>query len=238
MPTPAGVDARLWESMTRGAAFPGMQPGTPVMQPGAPGTAMTARAEQLSPADLALTPGMVRERGQAFLRSIQGSDQTAVSEYESVAQAKAWGGSTCSAAALVAVLRAAGQNVKISDVMKEMPGGMTIALGLLSRSSLVNAANTFGAGATDDVRNYEELKAATDNGQPVIVSIRNAKFPDGHFIVVTGVDDRGITCADSSRLNLTSISKSELLRTWDSRGIRIEGFTPNAAPARGTTRSA
>ena len=77
--------------------------------------------------------------------------------------------------------------------MKAMPGGMTIKLGLVSRPSLVNAANQFGAKATDDVKSYEALKEATDNGQPVLVDIRNGKFPEGHWIVVTGVDENGVT---------------------------------------------
>src|SRR5690606_26303180 len=149
------------------------------------------------------------EAAQAFLASIKGFDQTRVSEYESAAQARAWGYSTFSAASLAAVLKAAGQDVKVSDIMKEMPGGMTIALGLVSRPSLVHAANKFGARASDDVRSYGALKEATENGQPVLVDIRNSKFPEGHWIVVTGVDENGVKCADSSRYNLTSIPKGE-----------------------------
>ena len=122
--------------------------------------------------------------------------------------------------------------------MKAMPGGMTIKLGLVSRPSLVNAANQFGAKATDDVAGYESLKEATDKGQPVLVSIRNGKFPEGHWIVVTGVDDNGIKCADSSRYDLTSIPRSEFTRSWDNRGIRLEGLTPTAAPARANVQSA
>ncbi len=136
------------------------------------------------------------------------------------------------------MLRAAGKDVKIADVMKEMPGGMTIKLGLVSRPSLVNAASQFGATATDDVRGLEALKETTDNGVPVLVSIRNGKFPEGHWIVVTGVDENGIRCADSSRYDLTSISKGEFLKSWDNRGIRVEGLTPTASPARANVQSA
>ena len=202
---------------------------------------LAGQAEQLSPTVQALTPAMIREQGQAFLRSIKGFDQTSVGEYESVAQARAWGLSTCSAASLTAVLRAAGQDVKIADVMKAMPGGMTIKLGLVSRPSLVNAANQFGAKATDEAMTYESLKQATDSGQPVLVDIRNGKFPEGHWIVVTGVDENGIRCADSSRYDLTSIPRGELQRSWSGRGIRLEGLTPTvptAAPARPGVRSA
>jgi uncharacterized protein YvpB len=239
-PAPAGIDARLWESLSRGVQFRGTMPGTSV--PGSQGTFtgvnMAQRAEQLDPAALAMTPAMIREQGQAFLSSIEGFDQTSVGEYDSVAQARAWGYSTCSAASLTAVLKAAGQDVKIADVMKQMPGGMTIQLGLVSRPSLVNAANQFGAKATDDVQSYEALKAATDKGQPVLVDIRNGKFPEGHWIVVTGVDENGVRCADSSRYDLTSIPRGEFQRSWSSRGIRIEGLNPTAAPARANVQSA
>jgi hypothetical protein len=234
------VDPRLWESLVRGtpiqispaAAAPGNQGGPDGT------TALADRGEQLDAATLAGMPG-TREANQAFLSSIKGFDQTLTSEYDSVAQARAWGYSTCSAASLTAVLKAAGQSVRIADVMKEMPGGMTIALGLVSRPSLVNAANKFGAKATDDVVGYEALKQATDSGQPVLLDIRNGKFPEGHWIVVTGVDDKGVRTADSSRYNLTSISKGELLSSWKSgRGIRLEGLTPTAAPGRPSTQSA
>jgi hypothetical protein len=236
-PPPAGVDARLWESLTRGAQFAGLPANAAPLTPDAI-TAMTAGAQQLAPSVQAIAPAMIREQGQAFLRSIKGFDQTSVGEYESAAQARAWGHSTCSAASLTAVLRAAGQDVKIADVMKAMPGGMTIKLGLVSRPSLVNAANQFGARAADDVKGYEALKEATDAGQPVLVSIRNGKFPEGHWIVVTGVDADGIRCADSSRYDMTSMSRAEFTRSWDSRGIRLEGLTPIAAPARANIQSA
>jgi uncharacterized protein YvpB len=235
---PAGVDARLWESLTRGAQFATVPAGAVAPVTPEALTMMARQVEQLAPGVQALTPAMLREQGQAFLRSIKGFDQTNVGEYESVAQARAWGLSTCSAASLTAVLRAAGQDVKIADVMKAMPGGMTIKLGLVSRPALVNAANQFGAKATDDVTSYEALKEATDAGQPVLVSIRNGKFSEGHWIVVTGVDEGGIRCADSSRYDMTSMSRSEFTRSWDSRGIRLEGLTPTAAPARANVQSA
>jgi len=238
---PAGVDARLWESLMRGGTFP-VQPLNAAAPAAAP-TQVAAAGTRTEPVAQAISPAMIRERQQSFLSTIRGSDQTSVNEYESVAQARAWGLSTCSAASLTAVLRAAGQDVRISDVMEEMPGGMTIKLGLVSRPSLVNAANAFGAKATDDVTSYDALKQATENGQPVLVDIRNGRFPEGHWIVVTGVDENGIRCADSSRYDLTSIPRGEFLRSWSSRGIRLEGLTPGLSapattPARPNAKSA
>ncbi|MGE3273308.1 MAG: C39 family peptidase [Chloroflexota bacterium] len=232
MAPPPGVDARLWESLVRGTPIVGAPANaTPASDNGAQVVAMGNRIEAVEPTAQAVTPAMIREQGQAFLRSIKGFDQTKVDEYENVAQARAWGYSTCSAASLTAVLRAAGQDVRVADVMREMPGGMTIKLGLVSRPSLVNAANHFGAKATDDVTSYEALKEATDNGQPVLVDNRNGKFPEGHWIVVTGVDENGIQCADSSRYDMTTMPRGEFLRSWSSRGIRLEGLTPTATPA-------
>jgi uncharacterized protein YvpB len=231
MSPPPGVDARLWESLVRGTPLQGAPATAAAAVANGAGhvTAMAANSPT-QPITQAITPAMIREQGQSFLRSIKGFDQTKVDEYENVAQAKAWGYSTCSAASLTAVLKAAGQDVKVADVMKEMPGGMTIKLGLVSRPSLVNAANKFGATATDDVTNYDALKQATENGQPVLVDIRNGKFPEGHWIVVTGVDDNGIQCADSSRYDMTTMPKGDFMRSWSSRGIRLEGLAPKSAP--------
>ena len=165
-----------------------------------------------------------------FMRSIKGFDQTKASEYDSAAQARTWGYSSCSAASLTAVLRAAGKDVKVSDVMREMPNGMTVALGLVSRPALVNAANAFGAKATDDVTSYEGLRAATEAGQPVLVDVRNRKFPEGHFVVVTGVDEDGVRVADSSRYDLTHIPKGEFMGAWSGKGIRVDGLVPASRP--------
>lgn len=224
-PLTTSVDARLWESLGRSAPLllgPAAMASIPNLN----------NVESLEPATQAISPVAARERGQEFLASIKGFDQTLTSEYESPAQARAWGYSTCSAASLTAVLRAAGQDVKIADVMKAMPGGMTIKLGLVSRPALMNAASQFGARATEDVTSYESLKAATDNGQPVLVDLRNSRFPEGHWIVVTGVDENGIRCADSSRYDLTSIPRGEFQRSWSGRGIRLEGLTPSVGAAR------
>ncbi len=69
-PTPAGVDARLWASLTRGTTFTGMPTGAGAPLTPEAITAMAGRVEQLEPTVQAITPAMIREQGQAFLRSI------------------------------------------------------------------------------------------------------------------------------------------------------------------------
>ena len=156
-----------------------------------------------------------------FSSRIRGFDQTNAAEYESVAQARAWGYSTCSAAALTAVLRGAGLPVRIADVMQAMPGGLTPQLGLVSRPALVNAAREFGLQASDDQMTYQQLAQATQSGQAVLVDVTNGRFPEGHWLVVTGVSPEGVRVADSSRYDLTFIPAGDFLAGWSGRGIRI-----------------
>lgn len=155
--------------------------------------------------------------------AVQRVDQASHAEYDNVAQARLWGGSTCSAASLTAVLRSRGSTVRIADVMRAMPGGLTPELGLVSRPSLVEAAEKFGLRARDDVRTLDDLRKATSSGAPVLVDIRNQKFPDGHWLVVKGVKGNQVDVADSSGLRLTSLPVDQFLRDWSGKGIRVGG---------------
>ncbi len=67
-PPPTGVDARLWESLTRGAMVAGTPAGAAAPLTPDAITAMAGRVEHLEPAVQALTPATIREHGQAFLR--------------------------------------------------------------------------------------------------------------------------------------------------------------------------
>jgi len=142
-------------------------------------------------------------------------------EYDSAAQHSTWRSSTCSAASLTAVLRGRGLPVRIADVMRAMPGGMTPELGLVSRPRLVNAAARFGLSAHDEAMTYDALRQAVAAGQPVLVDVTNARFPEGHWMVVTGADTTGVRLADSSGYNLTHLTHAEFLNGWSRRGIRI-----------------
>ena len=148
-------------------------------------------------------------------------DQTDPNEYDSPAQARLWGGSTCSAAALTMVLRAQGQRVRIADVLRELQGGITVERGLVSRPALVRAAARFGLEARDEPLSYDALRRAVASGQPVLVDVTDARFPEGHWLVVTGADAQGVQVADSSGYRLTRLNHDEFQRAWSGRGIRI-----------------
>jgi ABC-type bacteriocin/lantibiotic exporter with double-glycine peptidase domain len=106
--------------------------------------------------------------------------------------------------------------------MRAMPGALTPQLGLISRSGLIDAAARFGLAPRDDVTSYEALAAATGRGQPVLVDVRNTQFPEGHWMVVTAADSRGVTVVDSSGYRLTSMARQEFVDSWSGRGIRVQ----------------
>jgi hypothetical protein len=155
--------------------------------------------------------------------AIKRVDQGSAAEYENTAQARTWSGSTCSAASLTAVLRSRGLNVRIADVMRAMPGALTPELGLVSRPGLVKAAEKFGLSARDDIRTFNDLKRASTSGDPVLVDVRNKKFPEGHWLVVRNVTPTDVEVVDSSGYRIKSMSHDQFLRDWSGRGIRING---------------
>jgi len=162
---------------------------------------------------------------------IQAIDQTDAREYDSLAQARLWGGSTCSATALTAVLRSRGVSASIADVLRAMGGGITVERGLVSRPALVAAAARFGVQAQDNVTSYDALQQATAAGQPVLVDVTNGRFPEGHWLVVTGADQRGVSVVDSSGYHLTAMSRDEFQAAWSKRGIRIMNAPQSPAMA-------
>ncbi|MFN0074112.1 MAG: cysteine peptidase family C39 domain-containing protein [Chloroflexota bacterium] len=164
--------------------------------------------------------GSSTNRVESAMRRV---DQGSVSEYDNVAQARLWGGSTCSAASLTAVLRSRGINVRIADVMKAMPGALTPELGLISRQGLVQAAEKFGLRAQDDVRTMDDLRRTTATGAPVMVDVRSARFPEGHWLVVKKVTAAAVEVVDSSGYRMTSIPADQFLREWSGKGIRVNG---------------
>jgi hypothetical protein len=158
-------------------------------------------------------------------------------EYATPAEARRWGGSSCSAAALCAVLRSTGKNVKVGDVVRvlERAHGITVAQGLVSRPALAATARKFGLQADDRSLSYDQLAQAASQ-HPVLVDIRNARFPEGHWLVVTGADATGVDIVDSSAFQLTRMSRSEFQTAWRGGAVRLSpgseepaGLPPNSA---------
>ncbi len=180
----------------------------------------------LSPASLKLPSAVPVQPSGTPRRSIPGTVrpvlQADTAEYASIDEARRWGGSSCSAAALTAVLRGAGSTARVGDVVRtlEKAGGITVARGLVSRPALVATAREYGLAATDRAMSYEQLAGATQAG-PVLVDITNARFPAGHWLVVTGVDSGGVSVVDSSGYRSTHLTRAEFQAAWSGRGIVV-----------------
>jgi ABC-type bacteriocin/lantibiotic exporter with double-glycine peptidase domain len=112
--------------------------------------------------------------------------------------------------------------VKVGDIVRvlEGAGGITVAQGLVSRPALLATARKFGLGAEDRALSYDQLAAATRE-HPVLVDITNAKFPEGHWLVVTGTDPTGVNIVDSSGYRLTRMSRSEFQAAWSGRAVQL-----------------
>ena len=164
-------------------------------------------------------PGLPAAPGS--LGAIPRVSQGDPAQYDGQYPVGVWACCTCSAASLTAVARGFGRPVRIADTMRLMPGAITTRLGLVSRPALVSAARALGFGATDDVIGYEHLRTATAAGQPVLVDITNGMFPQGHWLVVTGVGDDGVRVVDSAGTKLTFIARSTFVPSWSGRGIRV-----------------
>ncbi len=148
--------------------------------------------------------------------------QREVAEYRSAQEAATWGPSACSAATLTAVLRSRGSNARIADVIDRLGPNIDRQRGLLDRRALSRVASELGLANTIRSLDYNGLRQAVQAGQPVMTDVTNAQFPAGHWLVVTGVDDGGVTVVDSSGYNLTRIDRQTWERSW-SRSALVVG---------------
>ncbi|MCC7104533.1 MAG: C39 family peptidase [Chloroflexi bacterium] len=168
--------------------------------------------------ELARSAGGPTVRAREPIVAVSQSDPA---EYASSAQFREWSGSSCSAAALTSVLRASGVPARVADVLRALGNGITPSLGLVSRPALVAAARQFGLAARDDVTSYQALQRAVASGQPVLVDVTNSRFPEGHWLVVTGAGASGVTVADSSGFRLRAMGRDELMASWSGHGVRL-----------------
>ncbi|HEU5441272.1 MAG TPA: C39 family peptidase [Ktedonobacterales bacterium] len=126
--------------------------------------------------------------------------------YDSYQQFLDWKGAACSAAATSEILTAWGvKGATIGRVIDLMGTDISQNGGLISEDGFQRAASHFGYRA--DIRHdlsYKQILYLTNYlSVPVIVNVRISYgyyhfFDTGHFLVVTGGDDQGVSIVDSS----------------------------------------
>lgn len=159
------------------------------------------------------------------------------SQYESAAQYHLWAYSTCSAAAMTAVINAYGHNYRLADILKveANQGQITPELGLLyGVSSVARTVALFGFKAVAlDSTTLDSILAAANSGTPVIVGFRDpVDFPTGHILVVKGGSGNTVDMVDSSKLNFQSLSRERFLHFYDGFAVLV---TPINATANDTS---
>jgi hypothetical protein len=137
--------------------------------------------------------------------------------YDSISQFYDWKGAACSAAALSEVLNAwSVPHVNIGRMIDVMQPDISPSAGLLTMQGFQRGAAAFGyradLGAGYSL-SYKQLLYITNYlGLPVIVNVRISWgyyhfFDGGHFLVVTGGDDQGLSIVDSSTYYIQYLQK-------------------------------
>jgi hypothetical protein len=165
----------------------------------------------------------VSKASQSIVRIAQ-LDQN---QYSSQDEYSTWSPSACSVAAMTEIINAYGHSYRLTDILKVESGlhEITPELGLLEDKGIYRTMAQFGFKRVPLERaKLDAAIAVANQGHPVIISFANSGYwPGGHILVLRGGDAQHVNLADSSRLNLKVVPRSQFLQWWT-------GFTALAVP--------
>lgn len=145
-------------------------------------------------------------------------DSAVRSAYRTDYQWQVWSYSSCSGIAMTMVMNAYGKNLIPGDVLQEEAnlGVYDVHLGLLREEGITMTAAYYGFDTSaNHARTLQDILTLGNNGQPVIVGVRDGfYYPGGHIFVVRGGDSQYVYIADSSRANFQRMSYSMFLGMW------------------------
>ena len=145
-------------------------------------------------------------------------DSSARNQYYTPYQWQVWSYSSCSGIAMEMVMNAYGRHLIAADVLQEElnMGVWDVNLGLLREDGINSTAAYFGFNTSaTHTRTLQNILAISNQGSPVIVSVRDSYyFPGGHIFVVRGGDSNSVYIADSSPHNFQSMTYSTFLAMW------------------------
>jgi predicted double-glycine peptidase len=145
-------------------------------------------------------------------------------QYASQQDYNTWAYSTCSAAAMTEVINAYGHHYRIADILKVEAGlgEITPDLGLLEPRGIDRTVAKFGFKTMwFNNPSLDQVIALANQGRPVIVSFPPSRWPGGHLLVVRGGDKSNVFLADSSRLNMQTMSRSTFMGYWDDFAVAV-----------------
>ncbi len=146
------------------------------------------------------------------------------SQYASQQDYNTWAYSTCSAAAMTEVINAYGHHYRIADILKVEAGlgEITPDLGLLEPKGIDRTVAKFGFKTMwFNHPSLAQVITFANQGHPVIVSFPPDRWPGGHLLVVRGGDQNNVYLADSSRLNMQTMSHSTFMGYWEGFAVAV-----------------
>lgn len=145
-------------------------------------------------------------------------DSSARNQYYTAYQWQVWSYSSCSGIAMEMVMNAYGRHLIAADVLQEELnlGVWDVNLGLLREDGIASTAAYFGFNTSaTHTRTLQNILSISNQGTPVIVSVRDSYyFPGGHIFVLRGGDSKNVYIADSSPNNFQHMSYSMFLAMW------------------------
>jgi len=138
-------------------------------------------------------------------------------QYASNNEYRSWAYSTCSTAAIAEVLNYYGRHLRIHDVLvvQARIGEITPALGLVEDAGIAATATQFGFKTNWGYNlSYDQVIAAANHSEPVIVGWPPQRYDGGHLVVVVGGDSQVVELADSSRYDRHSLSRAQFMQWW------------------------
>jgi len=160
---------------------------------------------------------------KSLVRLAQGDPNQYISQDEY----NQWAASACSAAAMTEIINAYGHNYRITDILKVEAGlhEITPELGLLEDKGISRTMDQFGFKMVPlQHTTLDDAIDVANQGHPVIISFASSGYwPGGHILVLRGGNAQNVDLADSSRLNLTIVTRNQFSQWW-------RGFTALAVP--------
>jgi predicted double-glycine peptidase len=184
--------------------------------------------------------GEPSQRYQAFATGLAGNNRTQIiaqlvqpltsllrpDQFDSSAQFNTYSPAACSPAALAMVLTAWGvPHATIGQMIDDLGPDLSPYAGLLTQDGFQVAAAKHNMRADISWHlTYNQMLYLTNSlGIPVIVNFRQAYgyyhyFAGGHFVVVTGGDQQGVSIADSSEYFIKYLPHDVFDGLWQWRG--------------------
>jgi Peptidase_C39 like family len=138
-------------------------------------------------------------------------------QYNSQQDYDTWAYSTCSAAAMAAVINAYGHTYHVADILKVEAGlhEITPDLGLVEPVGIDRTAAQFGFQTYWlNKPSLDDLLKVANQGHPVIIGFPPDRWSGGHILIVSGGDSKYVYLADSSRLNMQAMARDTFIKYW------------------------